>query len=79
MMNTLTEAKVIAMSILGLVSIICGMIPVFISKKLGWTQSSRSSADDSLSPLARAVLSGILCFGGGVLMGTVFDCCFLVD
>jgi len=44
------------------------MIPIMIVKWLKWTPSSTG---DALSPMARDVLSGILCFGGGVLMGTV--------
>lgn len=57
------------MSVLGLVSIVCGMIPIVIVKWLKWTPSSTG---DALSPMARDVLSGLLCFGGGVLMGTGF-------
>lgn len=64
----LLEAKIVAMSVLGIVSIVVGMIPVLIVKKMGLT--SITSAD-SMSPCTRALLSGILCFGGGVLMGTV--------
>lgn len=68
--NSLMATKLVGMTILGSVSIVCGMIPILISKKLGWTRSSGSGAD-SLSPFARSLLSGILCFGGGILMGTV--------
>lgn len=66
----LLEAKIMTMSVLGLVSIVLGMIPVFIVKKLGLTISTTT---DAMSPCTRAILSGILCFGGGVLMGTVME------
>ncbi len=56
------------MSVLGLVSIVLGMIPMFIVRKLGLTTSPTS---DVMSPTTRTLISGILCFGGGVLMGTV--------
>ena len=64
----LLEAKLLTMSVLGLVSILLGMLPMFIVRKLGLYTSPTS---DVMSPTTRTVISGILCFGGGVLMGTV--------
>lgn len=64
----LLEAKLLTMSVLGLVSIVLGLLPVMIVRKLGLAVSSTG---DVMSSFTRAVLSGILCFGGGVLMGTV--------
>lgn len=64
----LLGAKLMTMSVLGSVSIILGMIPMFIVRKLGLTASP---TNDAMSPFTRTFLSGILCFGGGVLMGTV--------
>lgn len=65
----LLEAKFLTMSVLGLVSIVLGLLPRMIIKKLGLTMSSTG---DVMSSFTRTALSGILCFGGGVLMGTGF-------
>lgn len=72
----LLETKFMSMTVLGLVSIILGMIPVFIIRKLKLTVASvenRSQSTDAMSPFTQAVISGMLCFGGGVLMGTVYN------
>lgn len=64
----LLESKLLTMSVLGVVSIFLGLLPVLIVRKLRLTPSLTG---DVMSPFTRTVVSGILCFGGGVLMGTV--------
>ena len=58
-----TGSKILAMILLGGVSIILGFIPL----KLGrWFKGSDGS------PRHRTLFSSLLCFGGGVLLGTSF-------
>jgi hypothetical protein len=64
----LLESKLLTMSVLGLVSIFLGLLPVVILRKLGLTPTLTG---DVMSPFTKTVVSGMLCFGGGVLMGTV--------
>ena len=67
----LLESKLLTMSVLGLVSIFLGLLPEVIVRKLGLKTLTQSSTGDVMSPFTKTIVSGILCFGGGVLMGTV--------
>ena len=61
----LIEAKIISMVVLGAVSILLGLIPLVIVSRFGFSS-------EDITWTTNTVLSGILCFGGGVLMGTGF-------
>ncbi|KAG7168211.1 protein zntD-like [Homarus americanus] len=56
-------AKAGALTLMAVVSLLVSLLPLYIRKKL----LSRIHGDKS-----QAILSGCLCFGGGVLMATVF-------
>jgi len=58
-MNLLTT-KIITMSILGLVSLIVGFIPMLVAKKVNLEKGSRGAT----------VVSCLSCFGGGVILTT---------
>lgn len=62
----LIETKIVSMVLLGSLSIVLGMIPIAIVKRLRWG----SSGGQAMSWSTQALISGLLCFGGGVLMGT---------
>ena len=57
----LTGSKILAMCLLGGISIFLGFIPL----KLGKLFKGRDG-----SPRHGTIFSGLLCFGGGVLLGT---------
>lgn len=61
----LIKAKLISMAVLGIVSILLGMLPLGIVSRFGLTSEDMTRTTNTL-------LSGVLCFGGGVLMGTGF-------
>jgi solute carrier family 39 (zinc transporter), member 1/2/3 len=63
-MDSVGVAKIVSIVVLAVVSIVCGMIPVLISKKMNW------KSETSMSNTSKSWLSGLLCFGGGVLMAT---------
>ena len=58
-MNLLTT-KIVTMSILGLVSLIVGFIPMIVAKKVNLERGSRGAT----------VVSCLSCFGGGVILTT---------
>ena len=58
-MNLLTT-KIVTMSILGLVSLLVGFIPMVVAKKVNLTKGSRGGM----------VVSCLSCFGGGVILTT---------
>ncbi len=58
-------AKVVSMVVLGVLPIIIGMVPIFISRKMKW-----ASNGDGVSSISRSITSALACFGGGVLMAT---------
>lgn len=58
-MNLLTT-KIVTMSILGLVSLIVGFIPMIVAKKVNLAKGSRGGT----------VVSCLSCFGGGVILTT---------
>ena len=63
----LIEVKIIAMSLLGIISLLLGILPL----KLG----SFIDSDDyegKRNFWKRTITSVLLCFGGGVLLGTSF-------
>ena len=64
-MDAVDVAKTVSIVILGLFAFGLGMLPIIIVKKLHWRPS-----ENGMSPMAQSILSGILCFGGGVLMAT---------
>ncbi len=64
-MNGVDEAKVIAMVILFIVSLFLGLLPIWIARRMKW-----KSGNNEMSPATKNLLSGMLCFGGGVLMAT---------
>ncbi|XP_065566150.1 zinc transporter ZIP1-like isoform X1 [Artemia franciscana] len=59
----ITEAKIASICILAIVSLICGFIPLWIVKRFGATNKA-------MSRTANSILSGMLCFGAGILMAT---------
>ena len=58
-MNLLTT-KIVTMSILGLVSLLVGFIPMLVAKKINLEKGSRGAL----------VVSCLSCFGGGVILTT---------
>lgn len=64
-MNPVDEAKVIVMVILFIVSLFLGLIPIWIVRRMEWRAGSKE-----MSSVTKNILSGLLCFGGGVLMAT---------
>ena len=61
------DAKILSMCLLGLVSIGLGMLPMAIISKLNW-----DSTGEGTTLIMQSLLSALLCFGGGVLMGVGF-------
>ena len=66
-MNPVDEAKTISMVVLFLGSLILGLMPIWIARRLHWRVDGHGVG---MSALAKNVLSGLLCFGAGVLMAT---------
>lgn len=64
-MNSVDTAKVTAMVVLFVVSLILGLIPIWIVRRM-----KLKSGTNEMSKMTKNVLSGLLCFGGGVLMAT---------
>lgn len=64
-MEPLDQAKVIAMVVLAVVSLILGLIPIWLVKRLNWKMNGQA-----MPSRAKNILSGLLCFGAGVLMST---------
>ncbi len=58
-------AKTISMVLLSVVTLILGLIPIPIANYLNWRKGG-----NEMSSFAKNVLSGLLCFGAGVLMAT---------
>ena len=58
----LLATKILTMSILGLVSLLTGFIPMLVAKKVNLAQGSRGGT----------IVSCLSCFGGGVILTTVF-------
>ncbi|KAK3908055.1 Zinc transporter ZIP1 [Frankliniella fusca] len=77
-------AKVTAMAVLGLASLTLGLVPLKLAVWLGWDRNAQrkpASAAGAAEALhshgsqsggGGALLSALLCFGGGVLMCTTF-------
>lgn len=65
-MEPVDKAKTIAMVLLAVISLILGLIPIWIARKMRWNVES----GQEMSQLAKNLLSGLLCFGAGVLMAT---------
>ena len=61
----LIEVKIIAMSLLGIISLLLGILPL----KLG---SFIDTDDGERNFWKRTITSVLLCFGGGVLLATSF-------
>jgi len=66
-MEDLDVARVIAIVSLFLAPLILGLLPVIITRKFKLRVSEREMSQRTMN-----VLSGLLCFGGGVLMATAF-------
>lgn len=64
-MDPVDLAKVISMIVLSLGTLILGLLPIWIIRRM-----KAKSGSHEMSPGIRNVLSGMLCFGGGVLMAT---------
>ena len=64
-MNEVDKAKTIAMVILFAVSLVLGLIPIWIARRMKW-----KSGNNEMSSKTKNILSGMLCFGAGVLMAT---------
>ncbi|KAI9554380.1 hypothetical protein GHT06_019652 [Daphnia sinensis] len=64
-MDSIDLAKVISMIVLSLGTLILGLLPIWIIRRM-----KVQSGSHEMSPGIRNVLSGMLCFGGGVLMAT---------
>jgi len=62
-MEGLLAARIVSMICLGLITWIIGILPLLGVRK-GWLSSSESTQ----SPLVQTVLSGMICFGGGVIL-----------
>jgi len=58
-------AKTISIVLLSVVTLILGLIPIPIARSLNWKNGGKE-----MSSLAKNILSGLLCFGAGVLMAT---------
>ncbi|XP_034256033.1 uncharacterized protein LOC117653952 isoform X2 [Thrips palmi] len=73
-------AKVTAMAVLGLASLSLGLAPLKLAVWLGWDRHAKASANGPADAIhghgspanGGAMLSSLLCFGGGVLMCTTF-------
>ena len=59
-------AKIIAMVVLGLGAFILGILPLRLLSCLKWDSEGPKTLAGNL------ILSGLLCFGGGVLLATCF-------
>ncbi|XP_067008327.2 zinc transporter ZIP1 [Anabrus simplex] len=66
----LIVAKVVAMTVLGVVSFALGMLPVKLAKFLHWNKEPPAPGGTKSSE--HLIISLLLCFGGGVLLYTTF-------
>lgn len=64
-MNPVDTAKTVSMVVLGVVSLVLGLLPIAIARRLNWRVGGKE-----MSFTTKNILSGLLCFGGGVLMAT---------
>jgi zinc transporter 1/2/3 len=65
-MEAVDTAKIISMVLLCIIPLILGLVPIWIARKMHWNEGR----GQTMSQLAKNVLSGLLCFGAGVLMAT---------
>lgn len=65
-MDPVVQAKVITMVVLFVVSLVLGLIPIWIVRRM----RGKDGKNAQVSSTTRNILSALLCFGGGVLMAT---------
>jgi zinc transporter 1/2/3 len=63
-------AKIVAGSCLFVISVICGVLPFKLSEIFNWTEPIDS--DGGSNKKSSKIVTGLLCFGGGVLLATTF-------
>ncbi|XP_065566156.1 zinc transporter ZIP10-like isoform X2 [Artemia franciscana] len=63
--QAIIEAQIASICLLAIVSLICGLVPLLIIRRCNVTNKV-------MNYTAKSILSGMLCFGGGVLMATSF-------
>lgn len=66
--NEVLVAKGVAMAVLFVSSMICGMIPMLLAKKFKWIQPDDAADLKSKNKVVMTLLS----FGGGVLLSVTF-------
>ena len=70
-------AKLLSMAVLGIVSIICGLAPIFVKRWCLKTNDDDDDDSENVKPTEKKsssksglFISGITCFGGGVILTT---------
>ena len=61
-MEAVDIAKTVSMVLLCVISLILGLMPIWIARKMRWNVGS----GQEMSQLAKNVLSSLLCFGAGI-------------